>query len=169
MTNEDNGLSSEERRARHLRDLLKRLVRAIGLLERGDATCCGVTLSQCHALGEVAAHEGLTPGELASRLGVHPSAATRITDALVREGLVRRDNDLADRRVTRLTLTTSGRTLWSRIEEIMRERSLALLRQLPADRQEAVLDACQQLVQILERGRYSLSAAEEGGICRGST
>ncbi|MEW5932975.1 MAG: MarR family transcriptional regulator [Bacillota bacterium] len=161
-------MAVEDEQAQRLRRLLKRLVRAIGLLERGDAACCGITLAQCHALGEVAAHEGLTSGELASRLRVDPSAATRIVDALVRRGLVHRKADVSDRRVVRLALTPRGRRLWSLVEEGMTERSRAILRRLPPHREEIVLEACEQLVQALEQEEYLLpSASKQGGICRG--
>ncbi|HHY45802.1 MAG TPA: MarR family transcriptional regulator [Firmicutes bacterium] len=99
-----------------LRELLKKLVRSIGLLHREETACCGITLSQCHALGEVATQEGLTPGELAVRLGINPSAVTRITDALVQNGLVRRESDLSDRRLVRLFPTPEGRSLWEGVQ-----------------------------------------------------
>ncbi|MDI6825369.1 MAG: MarR family transcriptional regulator [Bacillota bacterium] len=162
-------MAVKDEQAQRLRGVMKRLVRAIGLLERGDAACCGITLAQCHALGEVAAHEGLTSGELASRLGVDPSAATRMVDALVRQGLVHRKADVSDRRVVRLALTSRGRRLWSLVDESMTERSRAVLRRLPPDRQETVLEACEQLVQALEREEYLLPcASKQGGTCRGS-
>lgn len=161
-------MSDEDGQAQRLRGLMKRLVRAVGLLERGDASCCGITLAQCHALGEIATDERLTSGELASRLGVDPSAATRLVDALVRQGLVDRNADVSDRRVIRLQLTSRGRHRWSLIEHGMRERSRAVLRRLPPDRQEAVLEACEQLVQALEQGEHLIpSASQQGGTCRG--
>lgn len=144
---------------------MRRLVRGAGLLERGDAACCGITLSQCHALGEVAAREGLSPGELAALLGVDPSAATRLTDALVQRGLVRRESDPADRRVVHLFLTPAGRAFWSRVEEAMLERSRDLLGRLPAGRREAVVTALADLVEALEGAGYL--APREGGEDRG--
>ncbi len=153
--------------AERLREVLRRLVRAIGLLERGDAACCGMTLSQCHALGEVAKQEGLTSGELASRLGVDPSAVTRIIEALVQQGLVRREADPSDRRVVRAVLTGLGRDLWSRIEETMLGRSRAILDRFPPNRQEVILQACEHLVQVLEQEGYLLPSLDERGACRG--
>lgn len=146
--------------ARRLRELMKRLVRAIGLLERGDVACCGITISQCHALGEVATQEGLTSGELASRLGIDPSAVTRISDALVQQGLVRRKTDPSDRRMVRLVLTEAGRDLWSRIEEAMVGRSRAILDHFPLEQQEAVLELCERLVQALEKEQYLLPSLD---------
>ena len=154
-------------RAQRLRQLLRRLVRGIGLLERGDAACCGISLSQCHALGEVAAEQGLTPGELAARLGVDPSAVTRITDAMVQQGLVRREGDPSDRRVVRLMLTPEGGHLWSEVQETMLDRSRALLDRLPPERQTVVLRALEQVVEALEQEGHLLRCADKGGTCHG--
>lgn len=151
--------------ALRLRELMRRLVRAIGLLERGDAACCGITLSQCHALGELAAREGLTPSELAARLGIDPSAVTRIADALERNGLARREGDPSDRRVVRLVLTPEGHHFWSRVQEAMLERSRALLQRLPPERRPLVLAALADLVDALEKERCL--GSREGGRCRG--
>ncbi|MEW6227837.1 MAG: MarR family transcriptional regulator [Bacillota bacterium] len=137
-----------------LRELLRRLVRGIGLLDREDAACCGITLSQCHALGEVATQEGLTPGELAVRLGVDPSAITRITDALVQGGLLSRRSDPSDRRLVRLFLTPEGRSLWDGIHSMMMERSRAVIEHLSPDERPAALAALERLVEALEREGY---------------
>lgn len=160
-------MREQDVRAQRLRGLMKRLVRAIRLLERGDAACCGVTLSQCHALGEVAAREGLTSGELASRLGIDPSAVTRLTDALAQQGLVRRETDPSDRRVVRLALTTAGQQLWSRIQNAMLDRSRAILERFPPAQQEAILEACEHLVRVLEQEGYFPSSLDQGGSCHG--
>jgi DNA-binding MarR family transcriptional regulator len=55
-----------------------------------------------------------TTSELARREGVSGPTVTRIVDALVREGLVRREGDAGDRRVVRLSATGSGRELMER-------------------------------------------------------
>ncbi|MDI6893651.1 MAG: MarR family transcriptional regulator [Bacillota bacterium] len=160
-------MRERDARAQRLRELLRRLVRGIGLLERGDAACCGITLSQCHALGELAAQEGLTPGELAARLGVDPSAVTRITDALVQQGLVRREGDPSDRRVVRLMLTPEGGHLWAQVQETMLDRSRSLLGLLPPHRQVVVLRALEHVVEALEQEGHLLRCADKGGTCHG--
>ncbi len=61
----------------------------------------GVTLHQIEAL-RVIQRAGCTMSELARSLGVGESAATALVDRLVRQGLVERVDDPADRRVVRL-------------------------------------------------------------------
>ncbi|MGE5573540.1 MAG: MarR family winged helix-turn-helix transcriptional regulator [Bacteroidota bacterium] len=151
--------------ASRLRELLKRLVRGIGLLDREDAACCGITLSQCHALGEIAGGEGLTPGELAARLRVDPSAVTRITDALVQGGLLRREGDPEDRRQVRLYLTSEGRSLWDGVQSAIMERACALARRIPQDERSAVLTALERLVEALGDEVFLPRSRAKGG-CR---
>ncbi|MEW6298806.1 MAG: MarR family transcriptional regulator [Thermodesulfobacteriota bacterium] len=146
-----------------LRELLRRLVRGIGLLDREDAECCGITLSQCHALGEIAGEEGLTPGELAARLRVDPSAVTRITDALVQGGLLRREGDPEDRRQVRLYLTSEGRSLWNGVHSAIMERATALARRIPQDERRAVLAALERLVEALGDESYLPRSRAKGG------
>jgi DNA-binding MarR family transcriptional regulator len=50
-------------------------------------------------------------GRLARDLLVHPTTITLVTDQLVRDGLVRRAPDPADRRATLSTITARGRRL----------------------------------------------------------
>ena len=55
------------------------------------------------------APEGLTMGELSSRLMVSNGNVTGLTDALVREGLVSREPEPEDRRSLRIRLTEIGK------------------------------------------------------------
>lgn len=139
---------------RLLRDLLRRIARGVGLLERGEAACCGLTLAQCHALGELVARDGISAGELARSLKMDPGAVTRVVDALVDQGLVWRDVDPVDRRVVRLGVTAQGRQFWSRVESTMLERSGALLRRLPSADRASILAALEHLARALEEEGY---------------
>mgnify|MGYP001251087574 FL=1 len=151
--------------AAQMRELLRRLVRGIGLLDREDAECCGITLSQCHALGEIAGAEGLTPGELAQRLRVDPSAVTRITDALVRGGLLRRSGDPEDRRQVRLYLTSDGKALWDEGDRTMTERAGVLASRIPQAERGAILAALGRLVEVLQDEGYLPAPRTKGGCC----
>jgi len=52
---------------------------------------------------------------------VDRSNVTGLLDRMEKAGWVRRADDPADRRVYRVTVTTSGRALWARIEPRYRE------------------------------------------------
>lgn len=103
-------------------------VAARSLADLGD-----VTLSQYRALILVSARPGIGVSELATSVGVHPTTATRLTDRLVRKGLVLRAGAPQDRRVTTLRLTTRGRRI---VERVMRAREAEvrrIIQRMPVD------------------------------------
>src|ERR1700756_248438 len=53
--------------------------------------------------------DGLTPGEIARRLGLAPPTVTRAATRMEAAGLLRREPHLSDRRLVRLRLTERGR------------------------------------------------------------
>jgi MarR family transcriptional regulator, organic hydroperoxide resistance regulator len=68
----------------------------------------GVTGPQRLALRLIGRRPGLSAGELASTMQLHPSTLTGILDLLVTRKLVDRRADPADRRRARLKLTRAG-------------------------------------------------------------
>ncbi|MFN0159796.1 MAG: MarR family winged helix-turn-helix transcriptional regulator [Burkholderiales bacterium] len=69
-----------------------------------------VTLPRFDLMAQLYQHpDGLKMGELSQRLMVTGGNVTGIADQLVRENLVAREADPADRRAWRLTLTAAGR------------------------------------------------------------
>jgi DNA-binding MarR family transcriptional regulator len=81
---------------------------------RGRATGAlagsGLTLAQFHLVEPLRAAEALTVSELAVGAGVAAPTATRMLDALVRDGLVTRSPSEQDRRAVLIALTPDGRT-----------------------------------------------------------
>jgi DNA-binding MarR family transcriptional regulator len=65
----------------------------------------------------LAVNESRTVGELADDLGVRPPTATGMTERLVRQGLIERSGDPADRRIVRIMLTEQGRRAMREIED----------------------------------------------------
>jgi DNA-binding MarR family transcriptional regulator len=78
---------------------------------KGDA-------SRLMALYAVGAHPDSTPKAISGQLGVHPSSATRVIQALEAEGHVKLTADPADGRSCRVTLAPSGRAEIARLQEV---------------------------------------------------
>ena len=89
--------------------LLWRLDHALQTASRRMAAALGVTGPQRLALRVVGKFPGISPGEVASVLRLHPSTVTVIVKGLERAALVERTEDPVDRRRTRLRLTGAGR------------------------------------------------------------
>ena len=76
----------------------------------------GLTTAQLRVMFYVKEQPGVTAGELANRLSVTPPTISGIVDRLVKLGLIRRDDDSADRRLVRNHLTEIGQASCTRIE-----------------------------------------------------
>jgi DNA-binding MarR family transcriptional regulator len=68
----------------------------------------GLTIPQMRLLWTLRDEDGQPVGALAEHLGVNPSTITGHVDRLVRQGLVRREEDAGDRRIVRNYLTEEG-------------------------------------------------------------
>lgn len=111
-----------------------------------------VTLPQLRALGLLAAHpDGMSGRDLAARLGVGPSAVTPLVDRLVEHHLVRRQEDRADRRITRLLATDDGLALMERMFAGQRDLIVSVLCRLEPDELRTVSEAFVLLHQGLQR------------------
>ena len=102
-----------------LRELIRIVVRHLGMLEKNDATCCGVSLAQCHAIVEIGRKEKVSLVDLAGTLGLDKSTMSRTTNNLVESALANRDLDLENRRYVNIQLTEKGQTVYKTIEESM--------------------------------------------------
>jgi DNA-binding MarR family transcriptional regulator len=71
----------------------------------------GLTPSQLSALAAIERHGPVTLGALADHEQVAPPSVTRVVAKLETDGLVTRQPDPSDRRVTRVLVTTKGRNL----------------------------------------------------------
>ena len=132
----DTALASE------LRSTVMRLARRLRN-QRSETT---LTLGRLAALGTIARHGPLTPGELAAHERVQPPSMTRIISALEEAGLVTRTDHPTDRRQVLVALSPAGQAM---IRDDRRRRDAWLaqrMRELDADdlavlrRAAAVLD-----------------------------
>lgn len=134
----DDAVSATELASR-LRLAITRLARRL----RQQAPSGDASPSQLATLATVERHGPLPLGELAQREQVQPPTMTRIVGALEDAGLVRRQVDETDRRVTRVAVTAAGAKflakhrgrkdvfLARRLAELSPAESAALVEALP--------------------------------------
>lgn len=133
-----------------LRELLRQLVRKLGLLDKSQLSCCGITYSQCHALVEIGSNQPLPINELAELLGLDKSTMSRTVNTMVEQGLVTREPDPQDRRYVKIKLTTAGSSLLSNIESKMTDYYLNIYQVIPQDKRKQVLESLELLVKIMK-------------------
>jgi DNA-binding MarR family transcriptional regulator len=120
-----------------------------------------VTLPQIKALGLLAARPGgLSGRELATLLAVGPSAVTPLVDRLVEHGWARREEDRADRRITRIFISREGQVLLERMTEGQRELIASGLCHLDAHELEIVERGFDLVRQGLQRAIAALDDAQ---------
>jgi len=127
-------------------------VRAFGL-HQPDRTPCGilVPVSEAHAVGELDRDGPLSQGELAGRLRLEKSSVSRLVAQLIGRDWVRRIKHDGDARVVRLELTPAGSRVAGELAVARAARFADLLRNIPAERRAAVLDAIATLVDAAAR------------------
>ena len=119
----------------------------------------GLTMPQIIALHVLHFRGACSVSQIAHGTGLSPAATSHLVERLVSLGMVDRTEDTDDRRLKRITLNRSGRTL---VEKLMRTRTEALARALdwltPATR--AILaDALAAIVEEVRARAPACAAA----------
>jgi DNA-binding MarR family transcriptional regulator len=131
--------------ANSLRPTIARLARR---LRQQDQTGLGPTMTA--TLASIAKHDGPTHGELAAIEQVAPPTITAVVDKLEKLGLVTRQADATDRRVTRVRTTAAG---IDQLDEVRNRRTSWLASQLSAltdDERRRLADAVDVLAKLVD-------------------
>lgn len=103
------------------------IMRVSGAVFRDELEKYGATLPQLHLMKMVSFHEGTTVTELAKVLMVAPPTASRMIENLCSRGLLQREKDAGDQRVTHVKLTREGSEILREIQELQVSILLDLL------------------------------------------
>jgi DNA-binding MarR family transcriptional regulator len=143
-----------DRDASNLWRAVQALVRRFSVSERAEVSCCGMTVAQAAAVQ--ALREGsLRMSDLARRLGISPSTATRNLQRLEQTGLVERFTDDEDARVARVRLTKAGERAADELGEQEVGFARSILEQLPPERRQPVSAALEELLTAVRRATES--------------
>ena len=127
-----------------LRPTIARLARR---LRQQDHSGLGPTMTA--ALASIAKHGGLTHGELAAIEQVAPPTITAVVGKMETLGLVTRETDIADRRVTRIHVTAAG---IDQLDDVRNRRTSWLASQLTSltdDERRRLADATDVLAKLV--------------------
>ncbi|MDF2858821.1 MAG: MarR family transcriptional regulator [Neobacillus sp.] len=139
--------------SQNLRELIRVLVRNLGILEKSDASCCGVTIAQCHAIVEIGRAKRIALIDLADLLGLDKSTMSRTINNLVEAGLAVRDLDAEDRRYITIQLTDSGKNVFENTEESMETYYKSIFSSISEDKREQVLESLQLLTDAVKENK----------------
>lgn len=124
------------------------VTRLARLLRQQDRTGLGPTLTA--ALASISRADGVTHGELAALEQVAPPTITSVVSKMESLGLVRRETDARDRRVTRVHITAAGRR---QLDDVRNRRTVWLQNQLSslsADELQRLAAAADVLVKLTQ-------------------
>lgn len=118
-----------------------------------------LTPTKLRALDALAEGGGLRVSDLAARMSVDETTATRLADRLEAMGVARRSRDAADRRATEVVLTPSG----ERLAAEMSKRRLEFFRDVLASLDP---DERGELVRLTAKATAALRARSEELVAR---
>lgn len=139
--------------AQLLREKLRILVRKLGVLERGEASCCGITLSQSYTIVEIGRAGSMSVNLLTEILGVDKSTVSKSIDKLVNNGIMLRDADPEDRRSVILRLSDKGQSVFDAIEKRSTAYFNEVVADIPDDKREQIIESLQYLIKSLKDHR----------------
>ena len=137
MINQGSGL---------LRELIRILVRDLGILEKSDASCSGISLAQCHAIVEIGRKEKISLVDLSGLLGLDKSTMSRTINNLV-------ESDLENRRYVIIQLTEKGKRVFKDIEDSMETYYRDIFNAIPESKRYQVLESLALLKEAVEGSR----------------
>ncbi len=144
---------------RLLRETVRHMDRLINARNRSTSCGCSISVAQCHVLLEIEAFQPATTGDLAGKLGLDKSTLSRTVENLFAAGLVQRETDDADRRITRLSLTTKGEKACSGINRENDRFFASVFERIPASQRKSVQSSLCVFVEhmaaemIVEKGK----------------
>jgi DNA-binding MarR family transcriptional regulator len=153
-------MSRLDEQARALRDATVELVKKYQFRDRNETVAHGLSVSQTYALGTIARQGPLAMTDVAEDLRLTASTMSRVVDQLVRKGLVVREQSARDRRVWRVAATTSGRSLWRRIDDSLRAIDREVLASVAPAERPGMIRAVRLLSAATDRWRRDVASRE---------
>lgn len=146
-------MNLSETDSHNFRELIRILIRDLGILEKSETPCCGTTLSQCHAVVEIGRAGEISLNALAELLNLDKSTMSRTVNNLVDQELVLRDIHKEDRRYVQIKLTDKGYKVYKETEDSMEEYYKRVLYSIPADKRDQVMESLQLIIKSVKNNK----------------
>ncbi len=160
MSTGDSSDTALRLEAHQFTDALLDMVRVIQFRDRDRACCYGLSPSQCYGLKAICDGAGLSVNELAARLYLEKSSASRLVNSLVELGFVLKEPDPEDRRILRVRPSPRGKAINRAIMEDLVSQSVRLLEGLDGRSRKAVTGVVRGLASS-----YAAGVEAGGGTC----
>ena len=131
--------------------LMNRIMGRYNASLREEMAAMGLTTPKMRALAVLSVIEGPTIGDLSVYAITEQSTMSRALEALVAEGLVRREADDSDSRVTRVYATDAGRAAVEVLWPHMAAAHGRMFRGIPEDERRAFVGTLQKMLTNIRR------------------
>lgn len=136
-----------------LRELIRILVRNLGILEKSDSSCCGTSIAQCHAIVEIGRAKEISLIQISELLSLDKSTMSRTINNLTQSGLAVREVHQEDRRYIKIKLTDKGEQVYKNIEDSMEKYYKDILTSIPEEKREQVIESLRLLTEAVKNNK----------------
>lgn len=131
--------------------LMNRIMGRYNATIRLEMSALGLTTPKMRSLAVLSVIDGLQIRELAIYAVVEQSTLSRALDQLVADGLIRRETDANDSRVTRVFITDAGRAAFERIWPSMARAYSKMFTGVPDDERRAFVATLQKMLSNVRK------------------
>lgn len=146
------------------RQSFTRLARFFNQLMREQLMCGPVTVQQCYTL-EALMGGPLSMKDLASEVALHQSTLTRIVEKLEKQDLVQRTRKSDNQRSVEVRFTDAGRQTYEFLDAAGSQMISDLLDLIPKERQNAIVDAMEEVANLLNPNSEAFQKLLQGCRC----
>jgi DNA-binding MarR family transcriptional regulator/GNAT superfamily N-acetyltransferase len=152
------GVSGEIAKFRHFNRMYTRY---IGTLNEGLLNS-DYSLAEARVLYELANRNAPKASEIAEGLGMDPGYLSRLLGKFERDGLLQKKMSEQDGRFAELVLTTRGKSVFKKLNELSNEQAHAALQGLPPAARAEVIHCMQSIEELLMKTDRSRTPYREG-------
>jgi DNA-binding MarR family transcriptional regulator len=139
------GVSGEIAKFRHFNRMYTRF---IGTLNEGLLNS-NYSLAEARVLYELANRNAPKASEIAEGLGMDPGYLSRLLGKFERDGLLQKKMSEQDGRYAELALTTRGKSVFKKLNELSNEEAYAALQDIPPAARTEVIHCMQSIEDLL--------------------
>ena len=146
------------------RNSFTRLARFFNQLMREQLMCGPVTVQQCYTL-EALMDGPKTMNALAAEVALHQSTLTRVVAKLEKQNLVQRRRPAHNQRSVEVRLTEAGQQTYESLDKASSQMISDLLDNIPRQRQVPIVEAMEEIAEILNPGNEAFQKLLKGCRC----
>lgn len=125
------------------------LIKKFQFRDRNEMVCCGLSVSQCYILETLHRFGTMSVQKLADKMHLTISTITRVSEPLVKQKLISREEDPTDHRIRLLKLTAKGERIFAKSWKNTFISEKMILENFPEEQRELLIDFLKKLNQAL--------------------